>query len=317
MLVMTPLVLIAGFLGAGKTTLIRKLLPELVASGCRPHVILNDYRNANVDAATLEQYRDLVNPIAGTCVCCGSRDVLLQILSEMETSEESIVLLEANGTADTAELIDLLSTEDLCRRYSLPIQISVVNVNRWQRRIWRRLERLQVQTAGFVHLTHAQNANADRIEHVQQHVQSLAPQSTLAEVHDLATFLAEQPALLAPMPPRTPIKLDETNSHHHHHDPTHHAEHHFSSLEVELPTHLSRETLVTWLEAIQKEVVRIKGVAFLQGEERPCYFERLEGSRRINIRTLDAPWNAPPVAVLIGAQIDAPPIQNALKATCC
>jgi len=315
---MTPLVLIAGFLGTGKTTLIRKLLPELVASGCRPHVILNDYRNANVDAATLEQYQDLVKPIAGTCVCCGSRDILLQVLSEMETSENSIVLLEANGTADTAELIDLLSSEELCRRYSLPIQISVVNVKRWQRRIWRRLELLQVQTAGFIHLTHMQNATEERIDHVQQHVRSLAPQAILVDVPDITAFLARLPAQLAPLPPRTPVKLDTATDHHHHHEHTHHhAEHHFSSLEVELPIHISREKLVTWLEAIQKEVVRIKGVAFLQDEERPCYFERLEGSHRVNIRTLDTPWNAPPVAVLIGAQIDATPIQNALQATCC
>ena len=316
---MTPLVLIAGFLGAGKTTLIRKLLPELVANNCRPHVILNDYRNANVDAATLEQYRDLVKPIAGTCVCCGSRDILLQVLSEMETSDNSIVLLEANGTADTAELIDLLSTEEQCRRYSLPIQISVVNIKRWQRRIWRRLERLQVQTAGFVHLTHMQNATPERLDHVQQHVQSLAPQAILADVPDVTVFLTKQPPLLAPLPPRTPIKLDTgDNHHHHHHERTHHhAEHHFSSLELELPTSIKRDALLTWLEAIQKEVVRIKGVAFLQDEERPCYFERLEGSHRINIRTLDTPWNAPPVAVLIGAQIDATPIQNALQATCC
>ncbi len=311
---MTPLVLIAGFLGAGKTTLIRKLLPELVAHDCRPHVILNDYRNANVDAATLEQYRDLVKPIAGTCVCCGSRDILLQVLSEMETSDNSIVLLEANGTADTAELIDLLSTEEQYRRYSLPIQISVVNVKRWQRRIWRRLERLQVQTAGFVHLTHLQHATPERLDHVQQHVQSLAPQAILADVPDVTAFLAKQPPLLAPLLPRSPVKLDTATDRHHHHEHTHHhAEHHFSSLELELPPFLTREAITGWLEAIPKEVVRIKGVAFLQDEERPCYFERLEGSHRINIRTLDTPWNAPPVAVLIGAQIDATPIPNALQ----
>ena len=53
---MTPLILIAGFLGAGKTTLLRALLPRLGARGLRPHVILNDYENADVDAI-LEQAR--------------------------------------------------------------------------------------------------------------------------------------------------------------------------------------------------------------------------------------------------------------------
>ncbi len=47
---MTPLVLLVGFLGAGKTTYLRALIPALTAEGLQPHVIINDYQNARVDA---------------------------------------------------------------------------------------------------------------------------------------------------------------------------------------------------------------------------------------------------------------------------
>jgi len=39
---MLPLLVITGFLGTGKTSLLRELLPQLEESGITPHVILND-----------------------------------------------------------------------------------------------------------------------------------------------------------------------------------------------------------------------------------------------------------------------------------
>jgi G3E family GTPase len=49
----TPLLLVAGFLGAGKTTFLRALLPALARRGLRARVLLNDFQNARVDGATL------------------------------------------------------------------------------------------------------------------------------------------------------------------------------------------------------------------------------------------------------------------------
>lgn len=47
---MTPLIIIVGFLGSGKTTYLKKLLPLLSNLGIEPHVIINDYENASIDA---------------------------------------------------------------------------------------------------------------------------------------------------------------------------------------------------------------------------------------------------------------------------
>ena len=52
---MPPLILIVGFLGSGKTTYLRRLLPELRGRGIDPHVIINDYQNARVDAELLRE----------------------------------------------------------------------------------------------------------------------------------------------------------------------------------------------------------------------------------------------------------------------
>ena len=129
-----PLVLLAGFLGAGKTSFLRDLLPRLTAAGLVPQVLVNDYRNAAVDARTLQGLARAVLPISGTCVCCDSRDELLNTLATLTLPPRSVILLEANGTADTESLIELLSTDRQARRCTLPIQVGVADARRWQKR---------------------------------------------------------------------------------------------------------------------------------------------------------------------------------------
>ncbi len=48
---MTPLLLVTGFLGSGKTSLLRRLLPRLNDAGLATHVVLQDFVNAVLDKA--------------------------------------------------------------------------------------------------------------------------------------------------------------------------------------------------------------------------------------------------------------------------
>ena len=77
-----PLVLFTGILGAGKTTFLRTLLPVLNRLGIPARVVINDYHNAAVDAATLAHLTDEVTAVSGSCVCCDSRDELFDALAK-------------------------------------------------------------------------------------------------------------------------------------------------------------------------------------------------------------------------------------------
>ncbi len=126
-----PLVIIVGFLGAGKTTLLQRIIPILGKAGIRPRVILNDYEDATVDAARLSTLDALVAPISGDCICCGSRDELFTTLVNMDVGPRSLVLIEANGTSDATELHDMLVLDQRLTSFTLPIQLTVVDVKRW------------------------------------------------------------------------------------------------------------------------------------------------------------------------------------------
>ena len=152
---MPPLIVFVGFLGAGKTTFLRSLLPHLNAAGLEPQVILNDYQNAKVDALSLRESIERVVPIAGSCVCCGSRDEMFDALAAAKLSPKSVMLMEANGTVDAAQIIELLSCDLRAVRYALPWQLGVVDARRWQRRSeHNEMEAQQLRTATHLSLIH-------------------------------------------------------------------------------------------------------------------------------------------------------------------
>jgi G3E family GTPase len=95
-----PVVLITGFLGAGKTTLLRDLLASLNEEGIASNVILNDYADATMDSATLEEFAKNVEPLTATCACCEGLDFLLDLSVKSRKSKSDILFIELNGTAD-------------------------------------------------------------------------------------------------------------------------------------------------------------------------------------------------------------------------
>lgn len=296
-----PLALVAGFLGAGKTTLIRRVLPLLVARQVVPHVVINDYRNARIDAQTLEGYAASVAPINGTCICCDSRDELMETLKQYELPPRSVVLLEANGTADVPELIEILTADRRARRYTLPMPITVVDAKRWQKRYWHNgLEAGQVSAAIGYLITRADEVPERRMAEVEADLKQRAPRAQPIDPEWLADRLTEMVEHPERFPPRrfAPPVLGESSTHVHHA----HA-HHFASMEIPLPTRLREEQIEAFLESLPLEVIRAKGVAYLDGEPlRAVLFQKIEGRERPAFIDLPKPSRFEPLAVLIGAQ---------------
>ena len=186
----TPLIVLSGYLGAGKTCLLRNLLPRLGAAGLVPHVLVNDYRNAWVDARTLEGLARTVTPINGSCVCCDSREDMLATLATLTLPARSIVFLEANGTADAMELLEILTVDRRARRFSLPVQVTVVDARRWQKRYWNNgVEAAQVKTAGCLVLTRRDEVDDRRWDAVRTDLADRNPRARVVEMTELTQEL--------------------------------------------------------------------------------------------------------------------------------
>ena len=150
---MIPLVLLTGFLGAGKTRFLTTAIPALHAQGLRVRVLLNDFENANIDAARLAELTALVTPLAGECVCCTSLEELLAALESVPPEPDTVLLIEANGATEAGDLLASLTMDRRLAQYTLPLQLTVVDAKRWQKRWFHnKLEASQTRSATHVHL---------------------------------------------------------------------------------------------------------------------------------------------------------------------
>lgn len=321
---MTPLILITGFLGAGKTTLVRALLPRLTSKGIRPHVILNDYENAEVDAATFGAYSEFVRPIAGTCICCGSQDELMHELRNAPLSGESVMLLEANGTADATEIIEILTADWRASRYTLPVQVAVVDTERWQDRDRANgLERSQVQTAGYRVLTRSDQVRPDRLAAVHGSLMAVSPGGREVDPGALANVIAELRTISSSLPPRRFARgrkgADARGAEQTDRDEAqdHNVKHHFASLEISIPDAVHYLRFRELLESLPEDVLRVKGIARFIGLDDPVYFERGDRPTSVTFSPIPDRTNLDCVAVLIGGNLNATLLRAAFRAVEC
>ncbi len=94
-----PVTLIGGYLGAGKTTLVNRLLRQ--ANGLRFAVLVNDFGELPIDADLIESKDGNVISIAGGCVCCSYGSDLMEALLAIEKLSPTLdaLLIETSGVA--------------------------------------------------------------------------------------------------------------------------------------------------------------------------------------------------------------------------
>ena len=101
---LVPVTVVAGYLGAGKTTLINELLAQ--RHGRRLAVLVNDFGAVNIDAALIAEHTGRTISLRNGCVCCSIADELGDALDRVLASEPAPdqIVIEASGVADPAKV---------------------------------------------------------------------------------------------------------------------------------------------------------------------------------------------------------------------
>ncbi len=102
-----PVHIVAGFLGAGKTSALRAQLEARRDE--RIAIIVNDFGEASLDAATLESEAPFrITSIPGGCVCCTAPEGFVEALGAVLATNPDRVLIEPTGLARPQDLVDTI-----------------------------------------------------------------------------------------------------------------------------------------------------------------------------------------------------------------
>jgi G3E family GTPase len=95
-----PALVISGFLGSGKTTLVRRLLADAQEGGVRVAVVSNEFGELGIDQALLGRVGEAYVEIEGGCVCCRLSDALVETLQMLrDRVDPDRVIVETSGVA--------------------------------------------------------------------------------------------------------------------------------------------------------------------------------------------------------------------------
>lgn len=102
-----PVTVIGGFLGAGKTTYLNRLI-----QGGLPQdslIIVNDFGDINIDAALIDYRDDNIMELSNGCICCTLGGTLAEQLAQALRirAAPGAIVIEASGVADPARIADI------------------------------------------------------------------------------------------------------------------------------------------------------------------------------------------------------------------
>jgi G3E family GTPase len=339
-----PIIIVTGFLGAGKTTLMRRLIADAYARDLRAGVIVNEFGTLDVDSHILQSAdAELLSSIAGGCACCSGQDELHWALEEIaarpESTMPSVILLETSGAADPVVLLDVLTAPQLLEPYRIAALVCVADATRWnssddaQPTLGALLQR-QLQIADTILLNKADLTDQARLAANEKTLEALNPNARVARaVHceiDFEEFwqhvftsphespragqLAPTTNHLAPIGVSKPKPVPLHGN--------------FQTLVCPLPHPVERGLLEVALSRLPETVWRVKGFVRLHGQDSLCLVQytggqvgtstgenRSDASSQPSGRWTFAPFHLPPFAeepplslVFIGSALDSPKI---------
>lgn len=268
-----PILLVGGFLGSGKTTLMRRLIVDAQQRGFKIAVIVNEFGATDIDSNILrelerEAANEILTGIAGGCACCTGQDelhwTLLEIGGRSDQSRPDIILMEASGVADPILLLDVATATQLLPLVRPALLVAVVDVERYaglQAEVAPLLRR-QVQMADVIILNKSDLASTTQIEEIRAELAQLNAHARF----EVATHCEVDCGLL------WHVALQETHGNDAQRvldDPRNGeaAPHtHFQTVVCPLPHPIERSSFEAALQSLPPNVWRAKGFVHLRGE---------------------------------------------------
>lgn len=163
---MTKINVISGFLGAGKTTLIKKLLAE-VFTGQKIVLIENEFGEIGIDGGFLKDAGVEITEMNSGCICCSLvgdfGEALKKVLNQFSPDR---VLIEPSGVGKLSDVVK--AVEDVAKEADVELDSSVTVADASKCKIYMKnfgeFYNNQIEHAGIIVLSRTQNMKQEKLE---------------------------------------------------------------------------------------------------------------------------------------------------------
>ncbi len=246
-----PVTVIGGFLGAGKTTLVNRIL---AASRSRTAVLVNDFGEINVDAALIKSDDGLTMELSGGCICCSMAEGIGPAIFRAIESAPDEILIEASGVGEPRRVAEFALLD---RRLKLDMVITLANAVALASQLDDPLigdtVARQFDGADLVLLNHVDAASPGQLSTARAALRRIAPGRAIAE-----TSRAELPMELLSASTLSILSAPQS-------EPVAHDEVFFRD-RLDAAIAFERTAFEAALNALPPTLLRLKGWVAIEGE---------------------------------------------------
>ena len=231
---MTKIDVISGFLGAGKTTFIKKLLEEAVA---KEQVVLieNEFGEIGIDGGFLKDSGIEIREMNSGCICCSLVGDFGKSLEEVITTyHPQRVIIEPSGVGKLSDVMKAVRDVAVHLDVELNSSVTVVDVKKCKMYMknFGEFFNNQIEYAGNIVLSRTDIADKDKVEAAVAMIREHNAEATIITTpidqltgEQLLEIIEKPDTMMADLLAQVQAEYQEHDHHHHdHHD--HHHDHH-------------------------------------------------------------------------------------------
>jgi G3E family GTPase len=171
----------SGFLGAGKTMLIKKLVSESLYKE-KIVIIENEFGEVGIDGNILRKANIEVKEINAGCICCNiSGDFKKSLLEVCSKFNPNRVIIEPSGVGKLSEIISIINSKELRNVAELNMVITVIDVFKYKMYMenFGKIYKDQIQNGKTLVLSRTSKAEENLINSTLKGINTINPKATV------------------------------------------------------------------------------------------------------------------------------------------